>query len=139
MSLIVGMALRFCSFVARVRKFWGLIPAFVEVTGENLVAFFCPPSWIGLISFIYRNKLSYRMLFIIMTFSGLNVILKSFFLLFHFKISCQQYINFWLIMMSGHGANSVFFNTKLKIWRHICITPKGILLLLKLQAQGVPL
>ena len=32
----------------KVRKFWGLIPAFVEVTGEKLVegAFLHPPSWI---------------------------------------------------------------------------------------------
>ena len=32
--------------------FWGLIPTFVEVTGEKLVGgIFCPPppSWIGLI------------------------------------------------------------------------------------------
>ena len=36
----------------KVRKFWGLILAFAEVTGEKLVGrpFYPPPSWIGLTS-----------------------------------------------------------------------------------------
>ena len=32
------------------------------------------------------------------------------------KISCQQYINVWLSMMSGHGTNPIFLNKKIKIW-----------------------
>ena len=41
------MALEFYSNVAkglelRARKFWGLIPAFVEVTGGTVVAFLAP-------------------------------------------------------------------------------------------------
>ena len=43
-----------------VRKFWGLIPTFVEVTGEKLVGgLFAPPpllSWIGL-TLIMRIRL----------------------------------------------------------------------------------
>ena len=31
------------------------------------------------------------------------------------NISCQQYINVWLSMISGHGANPIFFNKKIKI------------------------
>ena len=39
--------------VLKVRKMWGLIPTFVEVTVENLVGggAFCSSSWIGLKSF----------------------------------------------------------------------------------------
>ena len=42
------MALKFYTSVAKelklkVRKFWGLIPTFVEVTGEKLVGLFAPP------------------------------------------------------------------------------------------------
>ena len=54
------------------------------------------------------------------------------------KISCQQHINFWLSIMSGHVANPVFFNKKNKDWMsrtltsppplrpitsHFCLTP----------------
>ena len=43
------MASKFYSIVTKglklkVRKFWGLIPAFVEVTEEKLVGDFLPPS-----------------------------------------------------------------------------------------------
>ena len=50
----LGTNLKFYTSVAKglqlkYRKFWGLIPTFVEVTGKNLVGGpFCPPSWIGL-------------------------------------------------------------------------------------------
>ena len=30
------------------------------------------------------------------------------------EISCQQYINVWLTMMSGHGTNSILLNKKKK-------------------------
>ena len=46
----------------KVRKFLGLIPTFVEVTGEKLVgeAFLAPPpSWIGLIKFM-KIRLQHR-------------------------------------------------------------------------------
>ena len=49
LGLALGMALKFYTSVARglelkVRKLWGLIPTFVEVTGEKLVAgAFCLP------------------------------------------------------------------------------------------------
>ena len=55
------------------------------------------------------------------------------------KISCQQHINVWLSIMSGYGANSIFFDTKDKDWTsktlanpptlrrpiasHLCLTP----------------
>ena len=45
----LGMALTFYSNVAKgskleVKRFWGLIPTFVEVTGKKLVGgHFCPP------------------------------------------------------------------------------------------------
>ena len=32
------------------------------------------------------------------------------------KISCQQHINVWPNMMSGHGTNPIFFNNKKKNW-----------------------
>ena len=54
LGLAVGMTLEFYASVAKglklkVRKFWGLIPTFVEVTVENLAeGLFCPPSWVGL-------------------------------------------------------------------------------------------
>ena len=42
LALALGMALKFYTSVAKglklkVRKFWGLTPAFVEVTGKKLV------------------------------------------------------------------------------------------------------
>ena len=42
LGLVLGVALMFSTSVAKgsklkVRKFWGLIPTFVEVTGEKLV------------------------------------------------------------------------------------------------------
>ena len=49
LGLALGMALKFYTNVAiglqlKVRKFLGLIPAFVEVTGVKLVGeLFCPP------------------------------------------------------------------------------------------------
>ena len=49
LGLPLGTNLKFYTSVAKelkqkVRKFWGLIPAFVEVTGEKLVEGpFCPP------------------------------------------------------------------------------------------------
>ena len=50
LGLALGTNLKFYASVAKglklkVRKFWGLIPAFVEVTGEKLVggAFMPPP------------------------------------------------------------------------------------------------
>ena len=60
LGLTLGTNLKFYTSVAKglklkVRKFWGLIPMFAEVTGEKLVrggggGAFCPsPSWIGLI------------------------------------------------------------------------------------------
>ena len=56
LGLTLGTNLKFYTSVAKglklkVRKFWGLIPTFVEVTGEELVGrvFLAPPSWIGLI------------------------------------------------------------------------------------------
>ena len=54
LGLALGTNLKFYTSVAKglklkVRKFWGLIPMFVEVTGEKLVgSFLGPPSWIGL-------------------------------------------------------------------------------------------
>ena len=32
------------------------------------------------------------------------------------KTSCQKYIDAWLSIMSGRGANSIFFNKKDKDW-----------------------
>ena len=59
LGLALSISLKFYSSVAKelklkVRKFWELIPTFIEVTGEKLVGgeAFCPPSWIGL-----KNKL----------------------------------------------------------------------------------
>ena len=56
LELASGMALKFYTSVAeglkiKIKKFWWLIPTFVEVTGEKLVrGLFClsSPSWIGL-------------------------------------------------------------------------------------------
>ena len=57
MGLALGTNLKFYASLSKglklkVRKFWGLIPTFIEVTGEELVGeggYFCPPpSWIGL-------------------------------------------------------------------------------------------
>ena len=54
LGLPLGMALKFYASVTKVlklkvRKFWGLILTFVEVTGEKLVGMlFAPPSSIGL-------------------------------------------------------------------------------------------
>ena len=56
LGLALGTNLKFYISVAKwlklkVRKFWGLISTFVEITGEKLVGFFLPnPSWIGLMS-----------------------------------------------------------------------------------------
>ena len=62
LGLALGTNLKFYTSEAKglklkVRKFWGLIPSSVEVTGKKLVesTFFAPPpsppsSWIGLIS-----------------------------------------------------------------------------------------
>ena len=56
-GLALGTNLKFYTSVGiklklKVRKFWGLIPAFIEVTGEKLVRggrmFAGPPSWIVL-------------------------------------------------------------------------------------------
>ena len=33
------------------------------------------------------------------------------------KISCQYNVNVWLSIISGHGANPIFFNKKIKIGR----------------------
>ena len=62
LGLACGMALKFYTNVAKgfelkVRKFWRLIPTFVEVTGKakiwGLFAFQpLPPSWVG--SFLYQ-------------------------------------------------------------------------------------
>ena len=44
----------------KVRTFWGLIPTFVEVTGEKLEGgLFCPPSssWIGLKCYICGKRI----------------------------------------------------------------------------------
>ena len=52
LGLAQGIALKFYTSVAKglklkVRKFWGLIPTFVEVTGEKLVGGpFCPTLFI---------------------------------------------------------------------------------------------
>ena len=55
LGLVLGTNLKFYTSVSKglklkVRKFWGLIPPYVEGTGENLVgrSFCSPPSWIGL-------------------------------------------------------------------------------------------
>ena len=55
LGLRIGMALKFYTSLAKwltlkVIRFRGLIPTFVEVTGEKLVGgpFSLPPSWIGL-------------------------------------------------------------------------------------------
>ena len=55
LGLALGTSLKFYTIVAKglklkVRNFWGLIPMFVEVTGEKVVgeAFPPPQSWIGL-------------------------------------------------------------------------------------------
>ena len=32
------------------------------------------------------------------------------------RVSCQEYINVWLRMMCGYGANPIFFNKKNKDW-----------------------
>ena len=54
MGQALGMAVEFYTSVAeglklKIRKFWGLIPAFVEVTGEKQVGgLFAPPSRIEL-------------------------------------------------------------------------------------------
>ena len=34
------------------------------------------------------------------------------------KISCQEYINVWHSMMSGHSANPIFFSKKIKNTRY---------------------
>ena len=57
LGLALGTNLKFYTSVAKglklkVRKFLGLIPTFLEVTGEKLVGggggiLFCPPFWIG--------------------------------------------------------------------------------------------
>ena len=60
LKLALGTNLKFCTreekvLKLKVRKFWGLIPTFVEVKGEKLVggAFLSsPPSWIGLINMV---------------------------------------------------------------------------------------
>ena len=54
-----GKNLKFYTSVAKwlkvkVRMFWGLIPTFVEVTGEKLVG---SPSWIGLMTYLYATYL----------------------------------------------------------------------------------
>ena len=57
LGLALGTNLKFYTSVAKrlklkVRKFWGLISTFVEVTGEKLVAgafLLASPSWVGLI------------------------------------------------------------------------------------------
>ena len=56
LGLALGLNLKFYTSVTKrlkikVRRFWGLIPMFVEVTGKKLVGnFFGSPSpWIGLI------------------------------------------------------------------------------------------
>ena len=58
LELGLGMALNFYTSVAKrlklqMKKFWGLISTFVEVTGEKLFGsiFLPPPSLIGLIGF----------------------------------------------------------------------------------------
>ena len=51
LRLALGTNLKFCTSVTKglkikVRKFWGLIDTFVEVTGEKLVVGpLCPPPW----------------------------------------------------------------------------------------------
>ena len=72
LELALGTDLNFYTSVVKrlelkVRKFWGLIPTFVEVTGEKLVVGgggggVCPPYWIGLIAhkstmFVYLTNL----------------------------------------------------------------------------------
>ena len=68
LGLSLGMALKFCTSVAKgsklkVRKFWGQIPMFVEVTREKLLGGpFCPPpppSWKGL-KRVYNAVLSLK-------------------------------------------------------------------------------
>ena len=57
MGLVLGTNLKFYTSVAKelkvkARKFWGIIPTLVEVSGEKLIArggAFWPPSWIGFI------------------------------------------------------------------------------------------
>ena len=55
LGLALGTNLKFYTSLSKglklkVRRFWGLTLAFVEVTGEKMVGgLFAPPSWIGLI------------------------------------------------------------------------------------------
>ena len=63
LRLALGTNLKFYTSVAKrlklkVRKFKGLIPTFVEVTGEKLVgrgALFGPPFRIGLTTFVFND------------------------------------------------------------------------------------
>ena len=67
LGLALGMNLKFYTSVAKglkvnVGKFWGLVPTFVEVTGEKLLGVaFCPtpypPPWIGLIDILFIKNL----------------------------------------------------------------------------------
>ena len=52
LGLALGTKLKSYTSVAKglklkVRKFWGLIPTFVEVTGEKLVGGVCPPPFLN--------------------------------------------------------------------------------------------
>ena len=82
LGLALGMALKFYATVAKglnlkVRKFWRLIPTFIEVTGKKLVvrwwgvgAFLHTASWIEL------NVLIYQQIFGIMKTNGLIALSK---------------------------------------------------------------
>ena len=84
LGLALGKNLKFCTSVAKelklkVRKFWGLISTFVEVTGKKLVGGpFCLPSWIGLMFFTYCNALAILILIITNIFNPfwVNALLK---------------------------------------------------------------
>ena len=82
LGLALGMVLKFYATVAKglnlkVRKFWRLIPTFIEVTGKKLVVrwwgaggFLHTASWIEL------NVLTYQQIFGIMKTNGLITLFK---------------------------------------------------------------
>ena len=80
LELALGTKLKFCINVTKwlklkARKFGGLIPTFVEVTGEKLVrgAFCSQPSWIGLKTILLRSFLVSFWTF----FNTISLILKK--------------------------------------------------------------
>ena len=126
--LTLGMALKFYSSVAKglqlkVKKFWVLIPTFVEVTREKLVGAFCLPSWLGLtifgliVTYKYINMFVHdngTVQFTLVIVSGNWTLLFSWFFNTWPTSSSLNFYN-WLKKHVWNIANPVFFR-KIDSW-----------------------